>query len=492
MNSATPAISSSRITGDVAIQIVSLTGNVALGVVVTAILARQLGPVGFGEWSTIFAVIGITGYLADLKMQEVAIREIATDPGLEAGWLGALVSLQLAIVAPVAALSTLVLLLISGTAAMRTAAVIVSASQLAGVLMVTGVVFRLRVRNDLAMIVLTFNSLAWAAAVAIIAWYGGGIIAFALAFTVCSASSGALTVLLARRKAVFRIGGSRRRWNLLARFGFVLGLAGLLSLAHSQIDQLIVYELAPRKTDAGLYGGLNRVLIRAMTVPNAVMTTMFPLIAAAVASDLARARRLVRSALEYLAMISLPTFAFVLVASRPLLRLLYGHGFVAAAGVFPIVMASFVVSCWGYVSANMVIILGLQRRFIAYVVLGLGLNIGLNLLLVPGHGYRAAAWVTLLTETVVIGLSLRAVLGEMRAGIPLLRVARIACVVAALTGGLLLARVAGAGLLVLSVVALAGYPALLLATRTIDREELRELLRSRAGDATQPAPPDLA
>jgi O-antigen/teichoic acid export membrane protein len=479
VSAAPPAASARRITADVAIQVVSLVGNVALGVAVTAVLARQLGAVEFGEWTTIFSIVGIAGYLADLKIQEITIREIAAKPDDESAWLGALVWLQASIAVAAGLVTAGALLALSHGSDMRIAGVIISVSELTTALSVLGVVFQLRVRNDLAMVVLTFNSLAWAAAVFAIAAAGGGIIAMAGAFTTCTALSAILTVALAHRRATFTLHDARRRGVALARAGIVLGLAGLISLAHSQVDQLLVYELAPHRVDAGLYGSLNRVLIRAMTVPNALMTTLFPLIAAAAASEMARARQLVQTALEYLTMLALPAFGFSLVAAKPLLALLYGHAYLAAAGTFPVVMGSFIVSCWGYVSSNMVIVLGLQRRFVVYIAAGLGLNIALNLLLVPTYGYRAAAWVTVITETVVIGLSMRAVLGDMEMRIRLGRLVRIAGVAALLTGVLFAARAIDGSLAVLAPTALLAYPALLLLTGTLRRDDLRELIAAR-------------
>ncbi len=463
------------------VQIVAVVGNAAIGVVVTAILARRLGAVGFGEWSTIFSVVGLTGYLANLKMQEVTIREIARAPDNESDWLGALISLQAVVVMPVTILTAIVLVIIGGNPAMRVAGVIIAASGAAAIFQMTGAVFRLRVRNDLAMGVLTFNSVAWGAAVGIVALTEGGIVAFAVGFTITTLLSAALTVFLARRRATIRLRGSHRRWRLLASASFVLGLAGLVSLAHAQVDQLIVYELAPHSVDAGLYGALNRTLIRAMAVPDAVLTTLFPIIAVAVIDNMPRARQLVQTALEYLTMVALPAFGFTLVAAEPMLRLLYGDAFVAAAGTFPVVMGSFVISCWGAVSASMVIILGLQARFVRYVALGLGVNVALNLALVPTYGYQAAAWITVFTETIVIGLSLRAVLSDIHMRIRLARLIRVAGVSAVVTILLFGLRALDVGFAALTLAALIAYPALLIVTGTLDRRELRTLIAERSG-----------
>jgi O-antigen/teichoic acid export membrane protein len=480
VTSATPHPSARRITADVGIQIGSLVVNVAIGIIVTAILARQLGTDGFGEWSTIFAVFGLTGYLANLKMQEVTIREIAQAPDSESAWLGTLLSLQAVILIPVTLITIAVLMVLARNDAMRLAGVIIGASALTTMLSMTGTAFRLRVRNDLSMLVLTFNSLAWGAVVVIVAATGGGLVPFAVGFTATTVASGLLTVALSRRRATFQIRGSRVRWKYLAQASFVLGLAALVSIAHAQIDQLIVYELAPHYADAGLYGALNRVLIRALAVPEAVMTTLFPVIAAAVTYEMARARRLVQTALEYLLMVSLPAFGFTLVAAEPVLRLLYGPSFVSASDTFPVVMGSFVISCWGVVSASMVIILELQSRFVRYVVVGLCLNVALNLALVPSYGYQAAAWVTVFTEAVVIGLSMHAVLGEMHMAIRVPRLIRITAVAGVFTAALYAISSRGAGLGVLVGAAAVVYPALLLLTNTLDRGELRSLMAERS------------
>jgi O-antigen/teichoic acid export membrane protein len=423
--------------------------------------------------------VQLAGYFADLKLQEVAIREIAAEPERENVWLGALVSLRVALGIPVAVLAAVVLVVMARSHAMRIAGIVIALTLATGALTAAAVVFQLRVRNDVTMALVTFNSLAWGAAVVAITSAGGGMVPLAIAFTASSLLTAVLQAWLASRRAPIRLRGSREHWPVLLRVGAAVGLAGLLTLAYGRIDQVIVFELAPHRSDPGLYGGIYRILNSAAFVPNAVMTTLLPLIATAVRHDPGRARRLVQRALEYLAMVSLPALAFSLAASRPLLRLLLGSQFQAAAGALPILMGAYVAICWGYVAGNMVIVLGLQARFIRYAVFALALNVGLNLALVPTYGYRAAAWVTLVTEFAVVGLSLRAVLGEISLRPNLVRLARIASVAVLLLAALLGLRAAGAGLAVLVVASAVLYPPLLIVSRALDLAEVRSLLAAR-------------
>jgi O-antigen/teichoic acid export membrane protein len=217
-----------------------------------------------------------------------------------------------------------------------------------------------------------------------------------------------------------------------------------------------------------------RILNTSAFVPMAVMTTLFPILSAVERPEM---RRLVQRACEYLAMASLPIFAFVLVASVPVVRLLFGPEFVPGHNALRILMGAFVAICFGYVGGSMIIVLRLQRLFIRYAVLVLVLNVGLNLIFVPKYGYIAAAWVTLVTEVLVQLLTLRAVFRAIELKPTFGRFARIGLAAAAMALAVWALRSAGAPLTVLVLAAAATYPALLVTLKALDPSELLALVR---------------
>jgi O-antigen/teichoic acid export membrane protein len=260
-----------------------------------------------------------------------------------------------------------------------------------------------------------------------------------------------------------------------------VGLGTLLTVAYARIDQVLVFELAPKRSEAGIYGAVYRILDTAGFVPTAVMTTLFPIISAAYPSDMPRVKRLVQLTMDYLAMLSLPTLAFSLSASEPLIRLMFGPDFVEGAQALPILMAAYVVICFGYVSGNMIIPTELQRRYVNFAIVGLIVNVGLNLILVPQYGYIAAAWITLLTNVIVVFPALYTVLRKLDMRIAVGRFLRTA--VAATVGGIVVAVLhsAGVGLAGLIAAMLVCYPPALLAVRSLDIQELRGVLSQRGG-----------
>jgi O-antigen/teichoic acid export membrane protein len=101
------AATASRATAgrDIAGQVVLRALNLALGVGVTLLLVRALGTDGFGRWSVLLAVVGFVSYFGSLGLAQVAVERATADPERAPDWVGALLTLRLALIGPVTLLS---------------------------------------------------------------------------------------------------------------------------------------------------------------------------------------------------------------------------------------------------------------------------------------------------------------------------------------------------------------------------------------------------
>jgi O-antigen/teichoic acid export membrane protein len=333
---------------------------------------------------------------------------------------------------------------------------------------------QLRLRNDVNVAVMTFSSVVWGAAAILVEAAGGGLVPLAIAFLCAALATTALQVWVGLRAGAVRLLGSRHLWGPLARVGLPLATAGVLVLAYARIDQILVLEFNGAR-EAGLYAAVYRILEQAHFLPLTISMTLLPLVSAAYPAEPARVKQLLQTTLEYLAVVAFPALGVALAASGPAIELLYGSEFAAAAPALPILMGSFVVICFGYLSGNMVIVLGLQRRYVVYAVFGLIFNVGLNLFLLPRYGFLAAAWTTLATELLVVGLAWRAVVTELRFRPRLGRVLRAALAAAAMTLIMLGLRKVGTPAVPLLLAAPLTYPPLALLFGAISLEDLREL-----------------
>jgi O-antigen/teichoic acid export membrane protein len=473
----------SRAIRDVVRQLVGRAFNLALGIVVTSVVARTLGDSGFGEWSSLLVVAQIAAYLSDLGLEQVGVQRAAAEPEREAEWIGATVALRGLVSVPATLISVVAVLLIADRPEMGVTGVALSATILLSGPNTVRALLQLRLRNDLNVAVTTFLSVVWAAAAIAVSILGGGLIALAVAFLVAEVAATVLQVVLGLRAGHIRLLGSRHLWRPLARVGLPIAVAGVLVLAYARIDQILVLEINGARA-AGLYAAVYRILEQLGFFPLTVSMTLLPLVSAAHPVDPLRVRRLFQVTTDYLAMGSLPALGFALVAAEPVITLIFGQEFADAAPALPILMGAFVMICFGYLSGNMVVVLNLQRRFLINAVIGLVLNVTLNLVLLPRYGFIAAAWATLATEIVVVGLTWRVVLRALGFRPSGGRLVRVVVAAAAMSLAVLGLRQLGAGAVVLILAAAMTYPPLLIALRALDLQELREL--RAAGPAAAP------
>ena len=461
---------------DIAVQLVGRVLNLGLGLVVTVLVVRLLGDEGFGQWATLLAISQIAAYVIDFGLESVTVRQAAADPQREAEWVGALLVLRFALALPVTVAAGLVVMSVASTETMRISGLI-----LLGPILLLGpaalrVVFQLRVRNGLTIAVVTLNSVLWTGGAAVLAFSDGGLVTLSLIFAGAAAAASALQAVLSLRLLRPQISHFRARAERLLRAGVPVGIAGLLITAYAKIDHILVFQLAGAR-EAGLYGAAYRFLDQAQFVPAALMTTLFPLIAAAQRHDPARLRRLIQVAVDYLPLASLPAIAFAVVAAEPLIRLLFGAEFAAAAPALPVLMTAFLFVSIGYLAGNLVLVLGRQQRFLVYAAWGLVLNLGLNIAFIPVFGFMAAAWATLVTEVLVSGLALRLVLTDLAFRPTLGRLGRTLAASVFMALVLVLARLQNASALVLVLLAAIAFIAAGVVTGAFNLRELRALAR---------------
>jgi O-antigen/teichoic acid export membrane protein len=478
-------VSSRRAVADVAAQLGGQGVNLALGVVTTVVIVRALGATRYGQWATILATIQLVAAVGTLGLEQVAVRHATQDREREGAWVGAATSLQLLIAVPVIAVFLGVIALIAADREMLVAGVVLSILFLTSALSILRVVFQLHVRNHVVAAFTTANSVIWAGSVIAIAALGGGLVPFALAFAATAVLVQCTQALVALRTIHVRWRGARAFWPTLARVGISVGIAAALTFAYGRIDQILVYELASDSAEVGQYAAMYKILDNAGFVPIAVMTTLFPIMAGLFPTQPRRLHRLIQTAIDYLTIISLGSLALTVAAAGPIVELLFGTAYAPGASILPILFAAFVPICIGNVAGNMVIATDLQRRYIWYAATGLVLNVALNVLLIPSYGIKAAAWVTVATEVVVVSVTLATVLRRIEMRLSLRRIGLAAAAAAGAALAVWGLRQASVGTLLLIAAMAVVYPLLLVGLRAVNVDEVRGLLRNRgAQEAT--------
>lgn len=463
---------------DILVQVVARGGNLVLGVVVTLVLVRSLGDAGYGQWTTLFAVVQLAVVFSELGLEPAVVARAAADPDREGEWIGALALLRLLLSIPASIVAAIACVVIADTGQMELAGVLLAATLLGSVPSVLRAFNQLRVRNDVTMLVLTVNSLGWLVAVVVLAAQDAGIVAYAAAFLIVSLASALLQALLSLRQMRQPLRPGRALWRDILGAALALGGAGIFMAASARAPQIYVYEMEGA-VDAGLYGAASRLFEQSHFIPIAVMTTLLPIMSTAQRDDPARARRVLELALDYLVLASLPAVILALIAGGPILDLLFGAEFVPAAPALPILMAAFVLVALTYPLDNMIIVLGLQRKLMLIALASVVTSLIANPVMISAFGFVGAAWTVFLVEGLVAVLTYRLISRRLHTRLFTPRMLRILAAGGLLSLGLWGLEELSAGLALLLAATAVAYPVLLVSLRAVDVGELSALLRRR-------------
>jgi O-antigen/teichoic acid export membrane protein len=180
-----------------------------------------------------------------------------------------------------------------------------------------------------------------------------------------------------------------------------LGVALAVNELYFRVDTLIISLYEPYD-QVGLYTLAYRMLELTLVFGTVFLTTTFPLLSQAVASDEPRARRTIQLSTDLFVVLGVPLVAGGLVLAPALVELAAGSDFEDATTPLRILLAAgalgWVNGVFGYA------LIAKDRQLSALWLNGaaLAFNVGLNLLLVPRYGIVVAAVVTVASEILIL------------------------------------------------------------------------------------------
>jgi O-antigen/teichoic acid export membrane protein len=464
-----------RVAFNTAIQLVARLFLTATGLAVFAIVTRHLGVAGYGAYSLVLALIPLFALFADLGVTTIAVREIAREPDERSRIVGTVMTVKAAL-AIVAALALLALIpVLPYDHELRVALAIALAGLILHLLAtVPGVVFQSLLRLDLQVLVDLAIGVSNLLLVLLVVHLGGGLHALVVAWVVSTGVGSALAFGLALRLAPLRPRFERQLASHLLRRALPLGLVLVAGMVHFRVDAVLLSLLRPIH-DVGVYNAAFRFLEQALLVPALFMTAIFPVLAAYAGRRDPRLVATAQKALTFLLLVAAPIAVGAFVLARPIVTVIAGPEFEESVTPLRILLVVILFTFVAALFTNLLIAYDRQGRLLVVSLLGIALNVTLNLILIPPYGYNGAA-----AGTVVASAGATAVLtvwalryAELRIDwTPSLRI-----LVAALAMGAIVSPAAAWPLAAPIVLGAAVYVTLAFALRIVGRRDLDVLLR---------------
>ena len=388
-----------------------LGANAVLQAATFILLARLLGVTEYGVFAGVSALVSTVAPYSALGAQMIFMRYVSADRGSAPIYWGNTLAIS--------AVTTVVLAVALGIAGQR----LFGASVIGLVIvLVIANCFALQVTNSASVVFQTFERLrptAWLRTlrnVLRIAAIGGLMIyvhhatAFQCSIAILIAS--ALAALLAVVWIGKTIGAIRFSPTLIFRRfweGIGFAVAGSAQSVYNDIDKMMLSHYGMNAAN-GIYTFAYRVADLATIPVNSIDSASLPRYFSLNKEGLTMVARMARKIVPIGILTGLACGAITLLAS-PLAVRVVGHGF---AGALPI----FRWLCWlpairsvHQLAGGVLTATGLQNYRTAAQIVVAALNLGLNTLWIPSHGWLGAAWASLTSDGALAALNLLLVLG---------------------------------------------------------------------------------
>lgn len=393
-----------RLAANSAVQIAGSGLASAISFFTFVAITRGLGPEAFGDFTAAMVFLFIPVVLADVGLTATVLREISARPARTAEMMRVSVSLRVVVSAVAVALGLAVGLLLPFTAQTKTAILIGSVGA-----------FLTLLTSALQPVLQAQLKLHWVVGATVV----GRLMTLAVTLAVLAAGLGFKSIVAANvigiaatfvvhlgivaRLVPLRPSVDLGDWSTLLRGSLVVGAAIGISQIYFRVDTVLLAILRSPE-EVGFYGAAYKFVELSELIVAAVMMSIFPPLARFVATGDERTRVLVQNAFDVLLAASAAVALFMLAFAEEIILVTAGEEFEEGAVALQLLAPYALLAYANGVLWRVLIAVDRDRALLAIAVSVLVLNVGLNLLLIPEFGYKAAAVISVASEAFVLVL----------------------------------------------------------------------------------------
>ncbi|MDD5606015.1 MAG: oligosaccharide flippase family protein [Patescibacteria group bacterium] len=466
---------SQKIAYNTIVQVIARAVTTLLSLVAVAYMLRYLGVEGYGQYTLVFAYLAILSIFVDFGFFLLQVREIAKHPEKEAEISGNVLGLKLTLSVLVFAAGYFLSLVFYDNPIITTGIFLGAFSQAAMALAQVPVsIFQARLEMHKVAVI---NVVSRAIYLGLIFWGIGadaGVLGLILMTAAANIVMGIISWVWVNRVVWLVPRWDFRYWKEFVREALPLGAALVLATIYFRIDSLM---LGAMQNDyaVGIYGAPYKIIEVILSIATIFMSSVFPVLTDALASNRARAERIFQRAYEVMHLTAWPIVLGTLAVGTPLMVLIAGGDFAPSGPVLKILIFAVGLSFIGGTFNYVLIASGRQKYLTLPYFVATLFNVLANWLVIPKYSYTGAAATTVATELLVViavWILTRRELGFL----PTFKIPAKACLSAGVMFGVL--WYAHIDNLFINI-ALGGvvYIAMIFLTKAVDKQSIRELIR---------------
>jgi O-antigen/teichoic acid export membrane protein len=235
-------------------------------------------------------------------------------------------------------------------------------------------------------------------------FWGAGLWGLVWGLMLANAYAAGLSLWLLKKRAGFHLKMERGFFSFLAREALPLALTNIFVLVFVRIDIVMLELMGHPYKEIGWYAAGIRVIDGVGIVAALVAGASLPVLSQLAKQDLKKTSHLYRQVQRLLLLVGLPAAVGLWGVRDHVALNVFGPDYAQTARAFwwlaPVLAFLFV----NFLQLNTLTALGKQKLCALSTGLCVLVNVGLNLWLIPAHGFMGAAASTLMTEVVLFGL----------------------------------------------------------------------------------------
>ncbi len=388
--------------------------STVLALVSIGFITRYLGTDGFGDYATVLAFLSFFAAIADLGLYSISTREISRHGADEEKIIGNIFSLRLISSLAVFIISPAIIMFFPYPAEVKEGILIAVASFVfsSGYQVLNGVF-----QKNLAMDKVALGELIGKAVQVVIIIFA---VKLRLGFNWIIASLlinmiiNFLIVFLWSRKYIrFKLRFDFGYWKKFLKEAAPIGIGSAIVFVYFKIDTIFL-SVMKNAGDVGIYNAAYKVLENITFFPAMIVGLVLPIMSNTIFHNKKRFKEVADNTIKFFVILVVPMIIGTLFLSEGIINLIGGGAFGASANVLRVLVFALTAIFFGSFFNNILIAGNRQKKLLYIWSFAAVINIVLNLIFIPKFSYFAAAYVSVLTETVVAGAASYFVIKELK------------------------------------------------------------------------------
>lgn len=378
----------------------------ALGWAGSVVIARSLSPEEWGQFSFVFALLGLMSVITDLGVGRVVLSRLMDDDPEEIARTASSFLALRALLGVVGYALAMVYVVLLGYPSQ-----VILATAVGGLVVVfatpghaLSVLFQSRHKLVLVALAEALGQVLQLALTILAAIFAPLLLIFVLPAVANEVFRLVVKGLGVRRRSI-GLRPSRTveiaRWGGYLREAIPLAIGFALTIAMLKIDVLML-SLLDTFDAVGIYSIGYKFSDMMDTIALAAVAPVSTLLVAAWPGDRTTFRARTRTAATMFTVFGAIAVAAFWPSAEPLIRLLYGERFVVGADAARLLVLGAALMSLVLLGIFLLASSGMQRKYPVVAVVGLAINVGLNLWLIPRYSYNGAAISTVVTFAITL------------------------------------------------------------------------------------------